>query len=368
MIVKLAFFASIVFLATSVSADDNVRIEALAVAHRNHTSTDVLRISRRGEGQLRQFVVPMKSGTLQTGDEIVSPQKDLLMRLNCRGAQLDFANAFDVLIEPPGDARCAVALQSGSIDVRSDKPVKVRNGGVDLGNESTEYRVMPLHGGVRILVYEGRVRVTRPDAKKDAAIQAKATAADRRVEMQKAVEIDRSRKYSQIPSNIDTVDEGREVFIAEDGISELKAIDAAELKATASVAAELDVAKALAAGIKIDGPKVFAKLQTQHLQVLEKPHDASLRTLLATEQAHLNLQSEVAYNAQTRLVGTKTQQNLLIYLKDAKSICKEAFARWERGDKEAARDYAAVALQKQPTDGSLGESERVRCQSIAANK
>ncbi len=335
----LAFATPLLAQANKDGADGTIRIEALSVGHKRVSAKGTISITHL-DGTPVTVDVPMKDATLVVGDLIISTLRGLEMRMNCRGAQLDFHDApFKILVQPPAGARCAVRLDSGSVDLRSNDKTNVTTPVIRIGSRSTEYGVRVRNGEMaRVVVFEGSIQIEEP-------------------------------KLGWLKN---LLGEGKALDIAGGKAGNKTVIPEEEIERTASVAAELDIAKAVLEGFHIDNEEAaLAALKKQHADVLVKPHDKTARLGLANFQAQLGLKGEARYNAQPRLIGKSFElppdfeRKMSAQLGDSGANCAEAILEWDQGDKAGAREFAKRAMDKYKKDKALSGSQLERCDSIA---
>ena len=205
----------------------------------------------------------IKVGTqLAVGDMLTSLTGEVSIELEC-GAEtiLRFANRFQVIINPPEEADCAVNFLNGDLDVVTDVPTEVEVGTVILGSEGTQYSVeVSRADGERdrtLLVFDGKVRVRGPG-------------------LEEEVESGTTWRLRRGPAA-----KGK--------------VDSAQLTRVSSRYAMFDAAR-VPPDSGESRAEAMSRFKQLHYQVLEKPSDVARRGALAKEQLKVNLAPQAYYH------------------------------------------------------------------------
>ncbi len=245
----------------------------------------------------------IKIGTqLAIGDMLTSLTGDVSVELACgESTILRFANRFQVIINPPEEADCAVNFLNGDLDVLTNEPTEVEVGTVILGSEGTQYsvEVSRADGELdrQLIVFDGKIRVRGPEI--DSEVETGATW--------------RLRK----------------------GDSAWGRVDDDQLARVSSRYARFDAAR-----VSPDSGESRAEAQARftklHYQVLEKPSEPVYRGELAKEQLKVNLAPQAYYHL--RRGDITTSEKLTTYRIDAQIATELA--------KPATLDRASVSTDR----------------------
>jgi hypothetical protein len=243
-----------------------VKVTTLAQRGTPLKESNAVRLSRFAD--LTETKTLKVGDVLSEGDRLTALASDLFVELTCpKGTLMRFTGSFQVEINPPGEADCALNDLSGDLDVVTDQPTKVDAGGKTLGTSGTRYAVSRESRteapSEQVLVFEGKVEVKTPTGST-------------------LISTGQTVTFTRLMTKL-----------------EPRPVTENEIQRRAGLYAQFDVVKARASGVEVtdtQAAETEVKLTKLHAAVLRNPAAAQPRLALAREQASNRIGDEALYN------------------------------------------------------------------------